>query len=329
MITPEQGTEYVGVRNMWRDEALDFTPWLADNLHELKKILGVDLELDQTEKAVGPFSCDILARTVGSDVKDKGVVNVAIENQLEPTDHSHLGQLLTYAAGLDAQIAVWVAPEFLYEHAKALDRLNKSTHDERKFYGIKLKVLKTGNSLEPRLYPVVTPCVWNKDLSLQPGAVDPRKQRFRDFFGALVDKLQAIDFPDWVTQNFGPADRLFRFRPDSGIRYAVSLEGNGYAWVTLQIRMENQELTNTLFDELLKNRGSVEACIPDQDWQWYKHENNLFSSINIRRAGSIDDPPEKLEETSAWMLEMLPRIKEVFDPHLARTLKKLRGENGG
>ena len=99
----------------------------------------------------------------------------------------------------------------------------------------------------------------------------------------------------------------------------------------MQIRMENKELTNTVFDELFKfkHKGSVEACIPDQDWQWYKHENNRFSSINIRRTGSIDDPPEKLEETSTWMLEMLPRLKEVFDPHVASILKNLRGECGG
>ena len=137
MTKPEKGMEYVNVHQMWKDEALDFTPWLADNLHVLNKILGVDLELDQTEKPVGPFYCDILAKVAGADEK------VAIENQLESANHSHLGQLLTYAAGLKAQIAVWVAPEILYEHAAALHWLNKSTSGPR-FYGVKVMVLKTG-----------------------------------------------------------------------------------------------------------------------------------------------------------------------------------------
>ena len=185
MTTPENGMEYVACsQHDGSDEDLDFTPWLAEHLHVLSGAIGMNLELIQTEKPVGPFFCDILAKVVGSDAK------VAIENQLESSDHSHLGQLLTYAAGLDARIAVWVAPEFLYEHAKALDRLNKSTRDERRFYGIKVKVLKTGNSLEPRLCPVVTPDGWNKKLSLQPGAVDPRKQRLNDFFKPLIEKLR-------------------------------------------------------------------------------------------------------------------------------------------
>ena len=119
MTTPDEGMEYVDVHERWRYEDRHFTPWLADNLHMLGGALGMNLKLVQTEKPVGPFFCDILAKERGSGVQ------VAIENQLEWTDHSHLGQLLTYAAGLDARIAVWVAPDFQYEHAKALHRLNK------------------------------------------------------------------------------------------------------------------------------------------------------------------------------------------------------------
>lgn len=323
MTTPEEGTDYVDVRSMWPREDLDFTRWLAEHLDMLSEALGVNLKLVQKEKSVGPFYCDILAIEVGTGTR------VAIENQLELADHSHLGQLLTYAVGLDARIAVWVAPQFLYEHAEALDRLNKCTGDGLRFYGVKVMVSRTGAGLEPRLCPVVTPDGWNKKHSLPRGAVDPRKQRFSDFFDALIDKLSDIDFPDWVTHNFSPADRLFRCRPDSGIGYAASLEGNGYAWVTLHIRMEDTELTKTVFDELFRSKEAIEASIPDQDWQWYRHDNYLFSSINIRRPGSIDDPPEKLEETGTWMLDMLPKLKEVFDPRVTSTLKELYDERGG
>ena len=111
----------VDVRNKWPREDLDFTRWLAEHLDVLSGAVGMKLELIQKEKQVGPFYCDILARDVDSDVK------VAIENQLESANHSHLGQLLTYAAGLEAQIAVWVAPEILYEHAAALHWLNTWT----------------------------------------------------------------------------------------------------------------------------------------------------------------------------------------------------------
>ena len=324
MTTQEEGMEYADVRNEWPREDLDFTPWLAKNLDVLRDAVGVQLKLIQKEKQVGRFYCDILALEVDSDVK------VVIENQLEVTDHNHLGQLLTYAAGLDAKIAVWVATDWLYEHAMALHRLNESTHSDRKFYGIKVMVLKTGNASEIRLCRVVTPDGLNKCLTLSPSEVDTRKQRFNDFFEPLIQKLNKIDgFPSWVTKAYGPADRLFRWRPDSGIRYAASLESNGYAWVTLQIRMEKKEHTNAAFEKLFEHKKNVEACIPDQDWKWYKHENRWFSSINIRRTGSIDDPPEKLEETRTWMLDILPRLKEVFDPHVASIPGSWRPKSDG
>ena len=90
-------------------------------------------------------------------------------------------ELLTYAAGLEAQIAVWVAPEILYEHAAALHWLNTWTSGPR-FYGVKVMVLKNGNTLEPRFYPVVTPDEWNKKITLPAKAVDPHKLQFDAFF---------------------------------------------------------------------------------------------------------------------------------------------------
>jgi hypothetical protein len=106
--------EHVDPRKLWNSEPAAFTPWLASNISLLGEALGLDLELMQTEKAVGDFSCDIQARDTG---RDRPVI---IENQLEPTDHRHLGQLLTYAAGLDAAVIVWISPEVREEHREAL-----------------------------------------------------------------------------------------------------------------------------------------------------------------------------------------------------------------
>ena len=136
MPTQEQGIVYLDVKKKWKHEALHFTPWLAKNLNELGKAIGVELECDQTEVQVGPFACDILATDVDSGAK------VAIENQLELSDHGHLGQLLTYAAGLGARIAVWVTPAFCYEHAEALHSLNQWTHDGVRFYAVRVTLRK-------------------------------------------------------------------------------------------------------------------------------------------------------------------------------------------
>lgn len=165
MSNSEPSGEKVGVRERWENEALDFTPWLARNLDLLGKAVGLKLDLVRPEEQVGPFSLDILAKET-----DRGVL-VAIENQLEWTDHSHLGQLLAYAAGCEAQVAIWIAPDFRYEHAEAIHRLNELNAEAMRFYGVKVEVLKTPDSdLRPRFCKVVYPGGWNKEITQPPGA---------------------------------------------------------------------------------------------------------------------------------------------------------------
>src|SRR5262245_47289286 len=121
----------VDPRTVWKHEALDFTPWLEEHIEELGEALGMDLEVIERESAVGSFSVDLLAKDLGSGRK------VIIENQLAQTDHTHLGQLITYAAGLDAKVVIWVSPEFRDEHHKALDWLNRGDGPVH-YFGVEL-----------------------------------------------------------------------------------------------------------------------------------------------------------------------------------------------
>ncbi|MDE2717523.1 MAG: DUF4268 domain-containing protein [Chloroflexota bacterium] len=321
MTVPEDEIEQVEVRKMWEHEALDFTPWLAKNLDLLGGALGMKLEDAQVEVPVGPYFLDILAREA-----DDGVL-VAIENQLEETDLHHLGQLLTYATGCDAQVAIWVAPEFGYEHAQALHRLNEWTQESIRFFGVKVEVFKKarGGDLEARFRKVVYPGGWDKEATLKSGEMPATKRQYYDFFQPLITEMLGDGFADKAVQYYDYTGRFFPSRFDEETGYAVSFWKNG-VWVSLHVRTwDSIERNNLIFDELQKAKPEIEESL-DAEWVWHRFGPNSFFTINIRRDGSIEDRPEKLEEIRAWVLDQLPKLKDVLDPHLERVLKEPQSE---
>lgn len=147
------------LRDVWDTEARDFTPWLAEktNLDLLGDTIGLELELEAVEKDVGPFRADILCR----DTADGSLV--LVENQLEKTDHTHLGQILTYAAGLKAVTIVWIAKRFTDEHQATLEWLNDMTGEGLNFFGLELELWRIGDSaIAPKFNVVARPNTWVK-----------------------------------------------------------------------------------------------------------------------------------------------------------------------
>ena len=144
----------LSLRDLWKHEERDFTPWLAqeDNIALLGETIGIDLEVEAQEKNVGPFRADILCKDT--------VTNhwVLIENQLTRTDHTHLGQLLTYAAGLNAVSIVWLAERFSEEHRATLDWLNEITDERFNFFGLEVELWRIGKSpIAPKFNIVCKP----------------------------------------------------------------------------------------------------------------------------------------------------------------------------
>ena len=157
--------------------------------------------------------------------------------------------------------------------------------------------------------------------------MSPKDLRFHDFFQPLIGKLIGTCFADKAVYYFGSSGRLFPSRLHSGLGYAVSF-WKDVAWVTLNIRMENNALTKRIFDELKKDQEQIERCIEGQDWRWLRHDPHTFSDVNLRKDGcSIDDHPEKLDETREWMAEYLPKLKEVMEDRLRRVLADLESED--
>ena len=157
----------VPLRNAWAHEAHRFTPWLAANLDRLSAVIGIPLELTGTEMRIGTFSADILARNATDDSV------VLIENQLEGSDHTHLGQIMTYLAGLEAQTMVWVAPSFHDEHLSAIRWLNEHTVDPFAFFAVRIRVVRIAESPFAPLFEVVErPNNWDRQISENKRAVE-------------------------------------------------------------------------------------------------------------------------------------------------------------
>ena len=160
MTIPQLGTlETVDLRKAFPHEAGSFTPWLAAHLDALAQVIGIPLELEGTEVAVETFSADILARNPQDDTL------VLIENQLEVTDHSHLGQIMTYLAGLDAHVVVWIARAFRDAHLSAVRWLNDHTADTFAFFAVQVRVVRIGESpLAPVFEVLARPNAWERQL---------------------------------------------------------------------------------------------------------------------------------------------------------------------
>jgi len=189
--------ERVELRDIWISEATDFTPWLArkENLEILGETLGIDLELEAQERPVGPFRADILCKDVGTDRW------VLIENQLERTDHVHLGQLLTYASGLEAVTIVWIAARFTEEHRSTLDWLNRITDESFRFFGLEVELWRIGDSpAAPKFNIVSKPNDWSHSVAQAARAIDEAelsetRVMQRAYWGAFDQVLAASGGP--------------------------------------------------------------------------------------------------------------------------------------
>ena len=196
--------EDVLARTAWDHEAHRFTPWLADNLGLLSEAIGIPLELTAREQSVGRFSADIVAHDPRSDSV------VLIENQLERSDHTHLGQIMTYLAGTEAKVIIWIAPAFCKEHLSAISWLNQHSHEEFSFFAVRLRVVRIGESPFAPLFEILEqPNEWERTLqqkTRESGEVSDRAktrrafwQRYAELYPYVADlKLTGGGSATWV-----------------------------------------------------------------------------------------------------------------------------------
>lgn len=309
--------EKVDPRIYWEREDVDFTPWLtgAENIKLLGDTIGIELEIEAQEKGVGLFRADILCKDTATDRW------VLIENQLERTDHIHLGQLLTYAAGLNAVTIVWVAKRFTEEHRAALDWLNEITGEEFNFFGLEIELWKIGDSaIAPKFNIVCQPNDWIKDVtskvkSLPAANLTETKQLQYDYWAAFRE------FASVRATSIKPTKPLYQH----WMNIALGRSGFGLCAVASAYDSETQSYANNeiraevvishneakaYFALLESQKTEIEAEF-GQSLIWYNQPEVKSCRIYIRRSANLN-AKDKWAEQHQWLVEKLDKLHKVF-----------------
>ena len=318
MSDPAPGRiEAVPLRKVWPKEDKKFTPWLSENLDSLSKDLGLELQDPQTEVAIGDFRADLVARTPDER-------QVVIKNQLEESDHEHLGKLLTYLTGQDDPAAgIWIARSIRPEHRRALGWLNHSTLSNVQFFGVEVKAIKIGDSdVAPQFTPIVFPGDWNPNAGRQ--RADDAALKYRGFFARFQEEM-GQDGAVRMSGRDTKARRLqWRADPQS-ITYRVQFLQRDQVSVALIIEGASRNETKFVFDRMHEQRGQVEAEV-GTELQWSKQPNRPTSLVRWRGTGDIHGSGSELEAVSRWMRESLARLREVCNQHLDAIVATLGSE---
>ncbi len=302
------------LRSVFQNEAEDFTPWLSqpDNLALLGNEIRLGLELEGTEFPIGSFQADILARDIETEER------VIIENQIEKTNHDHLGKIITYAAGVGAKTIIWVAREITSEHRRALDWLNEVCNQEINFFGVEVEVLQIGSSEPaPNFKVVSSPNEWSKAVKVRAQAVSVESET----------KLLQLEFWNALKEYMTEHKTFLRLqspRPHHWYNIAV---GRSRFSITLTVNTREQrlgceifirgELAKKAFRLLENQKSGIEAELKSP-LKWDSIEGGIGTRIAQYESGDIrhrDEWPKLL----SWCKERA----EVFHRVFAKRIREL------
>jgi hypothetical protein len=311
----------VDLRAEWTKEDRDFTPWLAreENIALLGETLNMSLEVEQEEQRVGRFSADILCKDTSAT--DAGWV--VIENQLETTDHSHLGQILTYAAGLEAKTCVWVAAKFHEEHRAAIDWLNEISSDEFQFFGLEIELWRIGDSpAAPKFNIVAKPNDWKREVgrsarSMEPANLTETKRLQLEFWEAL--KVRLANHPKLRSQKPLPQHWTTLSIGRSGMHMgAIINTRENRIGVELYLGDDN---ANSYFEQLELDKETIDAEL-SFDLVWMPlPERRACRIIGFHPMKDLSQK-ESWEDLQTWMVSALEQMQKTF----ARRVKNLTSE---
>jgi hypothetical protein len=312
--------EKVPLRTVWKSESSNFTPWLAqpDNLQLLGETLDLDLEYEAQEKYVGPFRADILCRDTATDDW------VLIENQFERTNHSHLGQLLTYAAGLDAVTIIWIAEHFTEEHRAALDWLNMHTGKGINLFGLEIELFRIGNSpAAPKFNVVCKPNDWQRYVKgVTSGDISPMNSVRLNFWTTFAEYLQnhsKIIRPQkptttqWMNHSIGRSGFHLTSIASTGGQNSETEQPE----MRVELYLKREAFSKQDFANLEAQKDEIEKMI-GQPLVWHNPSGKRACRIYVRTEADFHDETQWPQQQE-WLRKNLELFHRVFAP-IVKTL---------
>ena len=300
----------VPLRSVWKGEASDFTPWLAqeENLTLLGETLGLDLAFEDSEHSVGAYKADIVCKDASTD----GFV--IIENQLEKTDHTHLGQILTYAAGLNAKVVIWVAATFTSEHRAALDFLNEHTSEDLGFFGVEIELYRIGDSpVAPSFNVVCKPNDWAKTVRSEVKAASeasPLKRKQMEFWSKLNEKAletKAGFRPQKPSPQHWNSFSLGR----SGIHGSCTINSTEKQ-LGLSVNIDHTN-SKAIFQRLLARKDEIEQRL-GYTLDWRELPDNRVSRILVFKDSFDFNKESEWGAGVDWLIKHASKFSTVFRP---------------
>ena len=290
------------LRSVWKHEANDFTNWLSkeENLNTLSEEIGINIELISTEAKTGSFSTDILAVEANTDNK------IIIENQLEATNHDHLGKIITYASGHDAKTIIWIVKEAREEHRQAIDWLNEHTDEEINIFLCRIELWKIGDSaIAPKFQIVSSPNNWTKTIKRSMNnEMSSTKMLLYNYWTKLSEEIDK-NYPNFNSR-----------KPRSSNFYDIAL-GSSLAHISLVINTKSEVKcqiwirdSKPLFDFLYNSKDKIEEEL-GYELEWARLDDYKSSFIAIINNSDIRDE-SNWDNLIKWQLNNASKFYDVF-----------------
>lgn len=303
----------INLREFWPDEAKSFTPWLAnqENLQLLSDEIGIDLEFEGIEVFIGNYKADIVCRDISNDQK------VIIENQLEKSNHDHLGKIITYASGIDAYTVIWICSLITEEHRQAIDWLNQNTIEEIRFFAIEIELWKIDNSVPaPKFNIICKPNEWiksTKDTNLNKVISET--------------KLIQLEYWNFIIDYFTKNNTILRLRkPRPQHWYSLSLGKSKFSLSLTVNTIKNKlgcevyirgDKAKESFGILYKEKEEIERNL-GTELNWQELPEGQDCRIILQRSGDILDK-KSWEDSANWFFKWT----EAFYKEFSERIKKI------